>query len=334
MKTYLVLICCFITVNCAEALYCIDMSEYNNKLYGWLIKSDFTKTDLFTDSPSISNLYYISAFVNGEKAVFFLDTGATTTQICQRFYERVKTYSDKILCDECGDESCELSFTSIDTVIKISDVTFPFSNILIVNLDFDNENRESGDAKFMRVDGKIGNDFLKTNMAIIDIIGMTAFFKQSKKTEQHQDTTKIHDYIIDRGPYGFNSIDMSNVSGWVISEAKINDVKGRFILDTGANRTVVLNNLAEKFKLRSETFDLPVFGNNQIVHGTISPNFIPTTIGSTELSTRPMFLDKDWINEDLEYKGIERIDGILGTDALFLSVICYNNMRLYIANTE
>jgi hypothetical protein len=249
-----------------------------------------------------------------------IDTGAEATHLCQRFYERVThTVADS------------LSETADSTILQVGDVSVPFFGIAIVDLDFMNESREK--AGFIRLDGVIGSDVLRLGNAIIDIIGKTIFFKSPLDVEPINNDI-INELLIARGPRGFNLIQMNLDAGLLICEAKINDVQGRFIVDSGANATVIDTAGADKFKMNMAFKDDTASGIHD-AHSVKKVNeYISSLMGDTEIKIKPILMNLEALNEGMEEDGAEKVDGIIGTDILLMAVICYNNLRLYVINSE
>jgi hypothetical protein len=314
------------------------MVSYNHELYSVLANEGFTRAEMFTDSPLRSNLYYVSAFVNGVEATFFIDTGAKATRLCKSFYQRVQVATNLVdtnqeahdeLCDSCEQHH----FTDAGTVLTVGDISVPFFGILVMDLDFQNSQRENDG--FLRVDGVIGSDVLRLSHAIIDVIAMSLFIK-APSTDIPINKEIIHEYISARGPnQGFNAVAMCMDSGWLISDAQINDVRGRFIVDTGANLTMICRNLKDKFAMTTMPSKSHARQMDQVQQYSYSATDVSIQVGNTIfLGCRPGFLNIDPINESLENDGFERVDGILSTDILCFSVICFNNMHLYFINFE
>jgi hypothetical protein len=115
--------------------------------------------------------------------------------------------------------------------------------------------------------------------------------------------------------------------------AKINGVKGNFILDTGASTSFVAKNLKEKFKLTlgesqikasgagPEQIDAFVSRNNQL-------NFGQWSLKKCTIA----LIDLDPINAAFEAADLVAVDGIIGADVLKngKAIIDYNKNYLYL----
>ena len=115
--------------------------------------------------------------------------------------------------------------------------------------------------------------------------------------------------------------------------AKINGVKGNFILDTSASTSFVAKNLKEKFKLTlgesqikasgagPEQIDAFVSRNNQL-------NFGQWSLKKCTIA----LIDLDPINAAFEAADLVAVDGIIGADVLKngKAIIDYNKNYLYL----
>lgn len=116
-------------------------------------------------------------------------------------------------------------------------------------------------------------------------------------------------------------------------KATLNDVKGRFILDTGASNSCIDINLAEKFKLKVEDSDTKAAGAG-------------ATDMETKVSTKNELLLKKWsyncfniillnlthVNTALTAHNAKAVDGIIGADILEKgdAIIDYKKKRLFL----
>lgn len=115
-------------------------------------------------------------------------------------------------------------------------------------------------------------------------------------------------------------------------EAKVNGIKGRFILDTGASNSCICISLEDKFKVISEySKEKASSANSEMTHTKISKNNI-IQIGKWEDKINLITFDMNHINNALSEKQIDPIDGIVGADILKKSkaVLDYKTNRLYL----
>jgi len=138
------------------------------------------------------------------------------------------------------------------------------------------------------------------------------------------------------GKNGYVSVQMQKlITGHLYTEATLNGVKGRFILDTGAGATVIELTRKDKFKMTAvESKDkatgaggtgmqVQESGKNKISLGDYTYN---------NDTLRLMSLDH--VNQVLKSLGIEEMDGVIGADILTAgnAVIDYTKMVLYLKN--
>lgn len=116
-------------------------------------------------------------------------------------------------------------------------------------------------------------------------------------------------------------------------KGKINGVKGRFILDTGASNSCVDINLSEKFKLALKDSDTKAAGAGAIGMETkvSSKNKIQLkrwVYNSFDL----VLLDLSHVNTALTEHNAEAVDGIIGADILEKgdAIIDYKYKRVYL----
>ena len=116
-------------------------------------------------------------------------------------------------------------------------------------------------------------------------------------------------------------------------KGKINGVKGRFILDTGASNSCVDINLSEKFKLALKDSDTKAAGAGAIGMETkvSSKNKIQLkrwVYNSFDL----VLLDLSHVNTALTKHNSEAVDGIIGADILEKgdAIIDYKYKRVYL----
>ena len=115
-------------------------------------------------------------------------------------------------------------------------------------------------------------------------------------------------------------------------EAKVNGIKGKFILDTGASNSCICTSLEDKFKVISkESKEKASSANSEMTHTKISKSNA-IQIGKWEDKINLITFDMNHINNALSEKQINPIDGITGADVLKKSkaVIDYESNKLYL----
>jgi predicted aspartyl protease len=116
-------------------------------------------------------------------------------------------------------------------------------------------------------------------------------------------------------------------------KAKLNQVKGRFILDTGASNSCIDINLAEKFNLVVKDSATKAAGAGAIGMETkiSSKNSIEINQWKYQKFT-VVLLDLTHVNTALTEHHAEAVDGIIGADILEKgsAIINYENKCLYL----
>ncbi len=115
-------------------------------------------------------------------------------------------------------------------------------------------------------------------------------------------------------------------------KAKINNVKGYFILDTGASNSCVSIDLAEKFHLELEDSETKAAGA-----GAIGMETKVSSKNSIQLKTwsykkfNLVLLDLSHVNTALTEHNAQPVDGIIGADILNKgdAIIDYKNQCFY-----
>ena len=115
-------------------------------------------------------------------------------------------------------------------------------------------------------------------------------------------------------------------------EAKVNGIKGRFVLDTGASNSCICTSLEDKFKVISkESKEKASSATSQMTHTKISKSNT-IQIGKWEDKINIITFDMNHINNSLSEKKIDPIDGIMGADILKKSkaILDYKSNKLYL----
>jgi predicted aspartyl protease len=116
-------------------------------------------------------------------------------------------------------------------------------------------------------------------------------------------------------------------------KAKINGVKGRFILDTGASNTCISMELASHFKVDAETSETLAAGAGAIDMVTQQAFNTKIKIGSWKYhNLHLVLLDLTHVNTALTNHNAKPVDGIIGADVLERgkAIIDYNKKCLYL----
>ncbi len=116
-------------------------------------------------------------------------------------------------------------------------------------------------------------------------------------------------------------------------KVKLNDIKGRFILDTGASNSCVDINLAKKFKLEVKDSETKAAGAGATGMDTkISLRNKLKIKNWMYQNCQIVLFDLDHVNTALIEHNANAIDGIIGADILEKgeAVIDYKKKRLYL----
>ena len=115
-------------------------------------------------------------------------------------------------------------------------------------------------------------------------------------------------------------------------EAKVNGVKGKFILDTGASNSCICTSLEDKFKVISkESKEKASSANSEMTHTMISKSNM-IQIDKWEDKINLISFDMNHINNALSQKKVPPIDGIIGADILkkSKSILDYKSNKLFL----
>jgi len=116
-------------------------------------------------------------------------------------------------------------------------------------------------------------------------------------------------------------------------KAKINGVKGRFILDTGASNSCVDISLADKFKLQVEDSETKAAGAGAIGMETKISSQNTLELKDWKFNTCTIvLLDLNHVNTALTEHNAKAVDGIIGADILEKgkAIIDYKNKCVYL----
>jgi hypothetical protein len=116
-------------------------------------------------------------------------------------------------------------------------------------------------------------------------------------------------------------------------KAKINNVKGRFILDTGASNSCVGIDLIEYFNLHAEASETKAAGAGATDMETLKSenNYLEISAWKT-LECHLVLFDLTHVNTALTQHNAKEVHGIIGADILAegKAIIDYDNLLLYL----
>lgn len=116
-------------------------------------------------------------------------------------------------------------------------------------------------------------------------------------------------------------------------KAKINGVKGTFILDTGASNTCVGLDSVERFKLVTKTSEVKAAGAGATDMETLISTKNNISIGKWKNKKMKIVLfDLSHVNQALEAHQVKPVDGIIGADVLnhANAIIDYGKKAVYL----
>ena len=133
---------------------------------------------------------------------------------------------------------------------------------------------------------------------------------------------------------GYTSINLkkTNTNHYQI-QASINNIEGIFILDTGASNTCTDLNQSEKFNLISEKSEIKASSATDLMEETKISKKNKLQIGKwINKSTSLVLFDLNHINNALNEREIQKVEGIVGADTLKKgkAIIDYEKNRLYL----
>ena len=120
-------------------------------------------------------------------------------------------------------------------------------------------------------------------------------------------------------------------------KAKINGIKGRFILDTGASKSCLGMEDIEFFKLKTKETEHKASGAGPSEIDTLISSKNEISIGKFRLKKIVLILiSLQHINNALEKQEVNPIQGIIGADILHKgkAIIDYNKKYLYLLNKK
>ena len=116
---------------------------------------------------------------------------------------------------------------------------------------------------------------------------------------------------------GYNSVKLIFLeTKHYLIEAKVNGIKGKFILDSGASNSCICTTLESNFNIISkETTEKASSATNEISNTKVSRNNT-IQIGKWENKINLITFDMSYINNALNEKKIDSVSGIIGADIL------------------
>ena len=115
-------------------------------------------------------------------------------------------------------------------------------------------------------------------------------------------------------------------------KACINEVEGKFILDSGASSSCICLSLENKFKIDSKENKIKASSATSKMEDTRLSKNNTIELGKWRSTNNLVSIDMTHINSVLKEKVTESVDGIVGADVLKKSkaVIDYESNKLYL----
>ena len=133
---------------------------------------------------------------------------------------------------------------------------------------------------------------------------------------------------------GYTSINLKKTStNHYQIKVSINNIEGIFILDTGASNTCADLNQLEKFNLISEKSEIKASSATDLMEETKISKKNKLQIGKwINKSASLVLFDLNHINNALNEREIQKVEGIVGADTLKKgkAIIDYEKNRLYL----
>jgi predicted aspartyl protease len=144
-------------------------------------------------------------------------------------------------------------------------------------------------------------------------------------------TLLLDDFLSSNG--GYRKIALTKVkSGHLLMSASVNGVEGTFLLDTGANATVVHSTAKDKFKLKTEASAGKATGAGGVVDQERSKENTLQIADFVANGFTIRVMNLDHVHRALSLQGVEEIHGVIGADVMTLGsgVIDYGHLILYL----
>jgi predicted aspartyl protease len=142
---------------------------------------------------------------------------------------------------------------------------------------------------------------------------------------------QLKEYLAEQGYVGVKL--KKTITNHFEIRAKINKVKGRFILDTGASKSCIGTDDAEVFRLNTEESEHKASGAGPSEIDTLMSRRNSLEIGKFRLDRMQLILiDLQHINNALRKQNAEPVNGIIGADILLKAkaIIDYDKKYLYL----
>lgn len=170
-------------------------------------------------------------------------------------------------------------------------------------------------------------------MLLIALVTVSFFNSCTSNQEEKikKQSSSLESYLVKKD---FIKLSLKKMpSGHLHLFGKLNGVKGNFILDTGAGTTVIEEKNKDKFHMKSKNSEERATGAGGTgirLQTSEKNNF---KIGELTLNNIDlMLMNLDHVNNAFDSMGIEKVDGIIGSDILTRNkaIIDYSNLVVYL----
>lgn len=272
------------------------------------LRSKYMGMDL--DYDAFGNFYYAKGKVNGVDARFTIDSGAFYSKINEKSAEKFG-----LVLKEAGSSRgiggleknyvAEIKSMSIGPHLRMPPQEISVSAI--------------GDAS-MKDGGLVGADILTKIGGIIDFRTHRLMYPKPGSPTDLANLART---------CGMQEIALVRSGNWSILEAKVGDKPLRFLVDTGAQQTVLDNEVARQLGLKAIPSRVVATGVGAGQAKLEMTTLGDIAIGAVHLSRMPVLLTS---LANAQAKSTGKVDGILGADFLYASdaVFDVGAGRLYV----
>jgi len=277
----------------------------------------------------------VTAQVNGEPWLFFLDTGATDTTVDKRVVERFKlaTVPSGRLISGVGGKTEEQPKIVMDR-LAVGGVEKKVN--VLVN-DMSNQHKTRIQTNDPLPAGRLGSDFMAPAGSIIDYSSAKLFLRQAAPTAPSEEIAPQRPANFELAAclkaQGYQEIPLLPYKQKLLGvEVHIGGQRALFMVDTGAQASVIDQAAAERLRVPAEPSTTPIrgsAGNDTTSKKTRIPIF---SIGSIRTPLETYQQNLSAMNAVIQQDGDPPFDGILGTPFLkqFAAVIDYGAAKLFV----
>jgi predicted aspartyl protease len=301
-------------------------------------RADLLRRNGFTEVPlRMANCgdLDVTCQVNGEPCLFYLDTGATDTAVDKRVVERYKlaTVPSGRLITGVDGKTEEQPKIVMDRLT----VGGMESSVNVLVNDMSNQHKTRIETNDPLPDGRLGGDFMAPLGFIIDYRSSKLFLWHAAPTSPSKEIAPQRPANVELAAclkaYGYQEIPLVLYKQKLLGvEVHMGGQRALFMVDTGAQASVIDQAATERLRLPAEPSTTPIrgsAGNDTTSKKTRIPIF---SIGSIRTPLETYQQNLSAMNAVLQQDGDAAFDGILGTPFLkqFGAVIDYGAAKLFV----